>query len=149
MELDKLYIKVSSESILVNYYHNYNKIYKNDSGLDLIIPKEITIEPHSMATINLGIKCAPKYNHGYYLFPRSSISNTPLRLANSVGIIDCTYRGELMAKVDNISDKSYTIKAGTKLFQICMPDLKPFDFEIVDNLDETERGDKGFGSTNI
>jgi dUTPase len=50
--------------------------------------------------------------------------------------------------VDNIGDVPETIKAGTKLFQICAPDLRPFNIELVDSLTTTDRGSGGFGSTN-
>ena len=84
---------------------------------------------------------------GYYLYPRSSLSKTPLRLANSVGIIDSSYRGEIMAAVDNISEKDFEIKQGQRLFQLCSPTLEPINYIITDNLSETKRGEGGFGST--
>ena len=69
-------------------------------------------------------------------------------MANSMGIIDSTYRGELIVALDNISNEFVTIEAGKRLFQICSCDLTPFErVEKVDSLDETERGSGGFGST--
>ena len=80
--------------------------------------------------------------------PRSSIPKTPLRLSNSIGLIDAGYRGELQAPLDNISDENYLVKAGTRLFQIVNPDLSTFSsINIVDKLSETDRGEGGFGST--
>jgi len=95
---------------------------------------------------------------GYYLYPRSSIVKTSMRLANSVGIIDSGYRGEIMAVVDKhdtSNDWKTVLKRDCKqydrLFQICAGDLQPFRVEIVDNESElsgiTERGCGGFGST--
>jgi len=82
------------------------------------------------------------------MYPRSSISKTPLRLANSVGIIDSGYRGELQAPVDNFSCQKYIVEEGQRLFQICSGDLTPFfNIKIVDSLDQTDRGAGGFGST--
>ena len=84
----------------------------------------------------------------FYIYPRSSIGKTPLRLANSVGIIDAQYRGNLIVQVDNISSESYTIQKGQRLFQICSQDLTPFrSVKIVDSLLNTLRGAKGIGST--
>ena len=86
----------------------------------------------------------------YYIYMRSSGARTPLRLANSVGIIDAGYRGNIIAAVDNIKDIDYTIEAGTRLFQICSPILEPINLEVLEltqNLSETERGNNGFGST--
>jgi len=89
----------------------------------------------------------------YYMMPRSSISKTPLRLANSVGIIDAGYRGKLIAAVDNIDKPNvYNIAPDTRLFQICSPDLSVFtSVEVVDVIPggPTLRGEGGFGSTGI
>lgn len=84
---------------------------------------------------------------GYWLVPRSSISNTPLRMSNSIGLIDAKYRGYIMAKVDNLSEHSYHIAKGTRLFQLVGPTLEPITFELVNQLSDTSRGEGGFGST--
>jgi dUTP pyrophosphatase len=137
---------------------------KGDAGIDIYIPEDITVQPKSQRKINLGIHASVRKNtrikfpggeefvtmepSSYMLFPRSSISKTPLRLSNSIGLIDAGYRGELLAVVDNISSEKYKIKKGDRLFQIVNKDLVPFE-EILttDKLDETDRGDGGFGST--
>ena len=125
-----------------------------DSGFDLFCPRDLTIPPGKTSFIDLGIQCSahtgPVYGcapMGFYVYPRSSLSKTPLRLANSVGIIDSGYRGNILAAVDNIWDQPYDLKKGTRLFQICAPDLTPINVELVDSLDETVRGAGGFGST--
>ena len=75
-------------------------------------------------------------------------AKTPLRLANSVGIIDAGYRGTLKAIVDNIDrENGIVIPKGTRLFQICSPTLQPITYEVVDSLSETSRGEGGLGST--
>ena len=120
-----------------------------DSGYDLFCTEHVVIYPKKSAKIRLGIACQPHSTnaHGYYLYPRSSIYKTPLRLANSVGIIDYGYRGEICAMVDNISDEIFCIEQGDRLFQLCSPDLKPLVVRIVDTLESSERGECGFGST--
>jgi dUTP pyrophosphatase len=92
------------------------------------------------------------FNTGYYLHPRSSISKTPLRLANSTGIVDAGYRGHLIAMLDVTSPT--TQFGGNKLeryVQICAPGLVPILVEIVNSLndlgEETARGIGGIGST--
>jgi len=98
------------------------------------------------------------YNTGYYMYPRSSLSKTDLRLANSVGIIDSGYRGNIMGMFDviNYLDDSYIkcnyfIQNYDRLVQICAPNLAPIYVEIVDTPEQlgeqTERGAGGFGST--
>lgn len=152
-----IHLSESSSCKLKDYYSAYKNKYVTDSGIDLLIPDTIICPPHKTTTIHLGVCCAHDRTvfdmpQGFYMYPRSSLSSTPLRLANSVGIIDFSYRGELMAKVDNISDSEYVINSTeqtpVKLFQLCAPDLTPISFRLVDTLDETDRGSNGFGSTN-
>ena len=102
---------------------------------------------------------------GFYLYPRSSISKTRMRLANSVGIIDAGYRGDIIAAVDTIGlfgsndiwhvwkETLSPIKKYDRYFQLCAPDLSPFLVHIVDTEAElgapTIRGQGGFGSTGV
>jgi dUTP pyrophosphatase len=134
---------------LTDLYGAEPKNHATDSGFDLYVTEDIIIQPFSQATIDHKILCEPTFTGGYYLYPRSSISKTPLRLANSVGIIDNTYRGHIMAKVDNISDAPFTIKRGERLFQLCHPTLLPLHVAFVGTVNtNTARGAGGFGSTN-
>ena len=145
----KLLIKTENDSLKSMYTNNqfYNP---GDSGLDLFCPETVTIQPGETFKINLQINCEALSDSGnvsYYLYPRSSIIKTPLRMSNCVGIIDAGYRGDIIAYVDNIKDYPYEIKQGDRLFQICAGDLSPFTYELVDNLSNTRRGSGGFGST--
>jgi dUTP pyrophosphatase len=94
------------------------------------------------------------YSTGYYMYPRSSISKTPLMLANHTGIIDSGYRGNLIAAVrylPSTGNNTYEAEKDTRLFQICHPQLCPIYVVLVDEtqLSLTERGSGGFGSTGI
>jgi dUTP pyrophosphatase len=145
----KLLIKTENDTLKTMYTNNqfYNP---GDSGLDLFCPETVTIQPGDTFKINLQINCEALSDDGnvsYYLYPRSSIIKTPLRMSNCVGIIDAGYRGDIIACVDNIKDYPYEIKQGDRLFQICAGDLSPFTYELVDNLSNTRRGSGGFGST--
>lgn len=145
----KLLIKTENDTLKTMYTNNqfYNP---GDSGLDLFCPETVTIQPGETFKINLQINCEALSDSGnisYYLYPRSSIIKTPLRMSNCVGIIDAGYRGDIIACVDNIKDYPYEIKQGDRLFQICAGDLSPFTYELVDNLSNTRRGSGGFGST--
>ena len=97
--------------------------------------------------IHLQIACENTENKPYLLMPRSSIAKTPLRLSNSIGLIDSGYRGEIMAAVDNIKKEDYTVDPGQRLFQLVAMDGAPIHFELVDELSDTSRGSGGFGST--
>ena len=148
----KLLLKTENTD-LTNLYSNHQHYNPGDSGLDLFCPETITINPGETVKINLQINCEALHetientNVSYYLYPRSSIIKTPLRLANSVGIIDAGYRGDIIACVDNIKSESYTVNKGDRLFQICAGNLEPIQFQLVNDLSNTQRGSGGFGST--
>jgi dUTP pyrophosphatase len=118
-----------------------------NSGYDLYVPEDTIVEPRSTVFLNHKVSAKTTSGSGFYLYPRSSLSRTPLRLANSVGIIDPNYRGGLIAALQNTSDERYVIQRGTRLVQICLPDLRPFEVIFVDELERTTRGGAGFGSS--
>ena len=126
---------------------NYRGSWYIKPGVTLKIPLGIKLTKTGMFSETQ--KISPNNRtHPYYVFPRSSIYKTPLRLANGTGIIDAGYRGELMAVFDNISDESYELKPYTRLLQACSPDLSAFTVEIVnEDFDITTRGEGGLGST--
>ena len=128
-------------------YSNHGHFHDGDAGLDLYVIEDQSFQPGETKRINLGISCEPKDGKAYYLFPRSSISKTPLRLSNSIGLIDGGYRGEIMASCDNIKDFIFHIKKGDRLFQLVATDNSPISYQLVDGLSNTSRGSGGFGST--
>ena len=147
-----MHLLIKTENIeLQEKYINHTNYHEGDSGLDLFCPNDILVKSGETVKIDLEICCEAlkdnRSNVSYYLYPRSSIVKTPLRLANSVGIIDAGYRGSIMAFVDNIKDEDYLIEKDTRLFQICSGDLSPITFELVNGLSDTSRGEGGFGST--
>jgi dUTP pyrophosphatase len=129
-------------------YSTVKTNHRTDSGFDIFMPFDVDIPEKATKMLDLGIRCQFSGTSGYYLYPRSSISKTPLRLANSVGIIDAGYRGTLKVMVDNTSFSVVHIKKGDRLFQLCLPSLEPFDVVFGSVSRETERGEGGFGSTN-
>ena len=144
-----LRIKILDDEVS-SYYKDRNTTYDGDAGMDLYCPHQLIIEPNETLLIKMGIACEMTDEYlpvSFMLVPRSSISKTPLRMSNSIGIIDSGYRGEIMASVDNISNEDYMITPGQRLFQIVHPTLYPFNVDVVEELSETERGDGGFGST--
>ena len=130
-----------------------------DAGFDLYSPVSVdTAFSSSPVKLDFNIICSASmmlengnsFNTGYYMYPRSSLSKTKLRLANSVGIIDAGYRGHLIAMLDAIENTEFAMN--DRLIQICAPGLLPIFVKVVDTLDDlgdllTERGDGGFGST--
>tara|TARA_Y100001970_G_C14224509_1_gene854744 strand:- start:2095 stop:2532 length:438 start_codon:yes stop_codon:yes gene_type:complete len=142
----KLYIKPHND-IALKFYQNHGHFHDGDAGLDLYVLEDIYFEPGDTKAIKLGISCEPENGAAYYLFPRSSISKTPLRMSNSIGLIDGGYRGEIMAMCDNIKTACYMVEKGQRLFQLVASDSSPIHYELVDELNVTSRGEGGFGST--
>ena len=153
-----LLIKLLNEGVR-EFYEHHGTYNEGDAGLDLFIPEDTLIKAHSSVIINLQIACegfkfkpifsTPNIPVSFYVYPRSSITKTPLRMANCVGIIDSGYRGPIMCALDNISDTEYVVKRGSRLVQICGPTLEPVTFKLKAELSSTTRGDGGFGSTGI
>jgi dUTP pyrophosphatase len=166
---------VEDETIKQTYYdavERYNVTVKDmfdnnvhdmclDSGFDLYAPYSIMYDTGSDRQIILNHEVQARVvddfgvSYPYYLYPRSSISKTNFRLANSVGIIDSGYRGSLIAKFDVVQTHVYEfpnmIQQGQRYTQICANDLVPFKKIVIVNKDtlgmNTQRGTGGFGST--
>lgn len=140
------------DSLLMERYANHAYYHDGDSGLDLFSPRDVVVPAGTLGKqIRMGFSCEMvcgiTENVSFNIYPRSSISKTPLRLSNSVGLVDAGYRGEIMALFDNHSDGDYHIKAGDRLLQIVAPGLHPFSLEIVDELSDSDRDEDGIGST--
>ncbi len=122
------------------------------AGMDLyaVLDEPITLKQGETALIPTGIAIAlESANEVALIFPRSGLSiKHGIGLLNSVGVIDSDYRGEIKVGVINQIDKEYTIEPNERIAQmvimpVCLPEIKE-----VEELDETERGTGGFGSTN-
>lgn len=138
------------------FYQNIALRYNDNAGFDLYVPEETTFAPGEKKLVSMRVKVKMiihSYDRKeeavhYWMPPRSSISKTGLMLCNSVGVIDSTYRGELMAFLWNTTDKEVIVKKGDRLVQIVAPDMGWIkSVSVVSELDETARGDGGFGST--
>lgn len=162
-----LRIFVNGSTALQDHYehaslaHNSTLLYQEyvDSGFDLFSPEDTKCAVGDVVKVNFNIQCASymvnlntpdtEFPTGYYLYPRSSLSKTSLRLGNSVGIIDSGYRGNIIGMFDCIN-ADYVVKPLDRLVQICAPSLAPIFVEIVRNVEElgmTSRGSGGFGSS--
>lgn len=149
---------------LINFYENKVKTigYKGDCGVDLIFPCDYVCPVSAVTKCGLGIACefipANQSQSGPFdLVARSSIANTPLMLANGIGIFDPEYRGEVIAAfrcfhdknhISDVTNLDYHIQKGQRLVQIVAPDRQPILVELVKDLTTTSRGSHGFGSTN-
>lgn len=150
----KLFI-LPDENVRDFYENGVKNHNRENAGFDLYCPRDISIPANSIGEINHEIKCEVIWkrieddNVAYLLMPRSSISNTPLMMCNSIGLIDAGYRGYIIAKVRNFSNEAFEIKRGTRLFQL-VPINNGFGWDsvnIVETLSSSNRGEGGFGST--
>lgn len=162
-----IYINTNDQELTERYkiaakkHNSDNHNIHYDSGFDVFMPNSIEVDKQYGYLVDTKIVCEmedlSKYQYdnmsilkktprSFYLYPRSSLSKTPFRLANSVGIIDSGYRGNVKCIFDVFKDVK--IDKYDRLMQICHPSLKPFSVNIVDKkFEETVRGDKGFGSS--
>ena len=121
------------------------RAYETDAGLDLYSPEEVHIPPKWFATIDTGVHVElPKNTVGMV---KSKSGLNVKHGIQSEGVIDVGYTGSIRVKLYNHSGRWYKVCKGDKISQlVILPILTP-DIELVDELDETERGNGGFGST--
>lgn len=108
----------------------------------------IMIPPHETVKVSTGLRMAPPDGWYVQVFARSGMATkNGIAPANKIGIIDQDYRGSVIMPLHNHSDLPYMIRHGDRVAQMAVVPYWQGVFEEVDNLDETERGEGGFGST--
>ena len=121
------------------------------AGLDLCaaIDEPVTLKGGATAVIPTGIAIAlPSNEYGAFIFPRSGLAvKHGIGLLNSVGVVDSDYRGEIMVGVINQISEEYVIQPGERVAQMVIMPVSMMPVEEVSELDDTERGVGGFGST--
>jgi len=165
----KLFVDSSDDELKNKYveaiYNHHLKLQKNiehiDAGFDLFAPTSMDMYDYKTNLIDYNIICSAtilkqmhdcrkEINTGFYMYPRSSISKSQIRLANNVGIIDAGYRGHLIGMFD-CRQEYLTINKFDRHLQICGPGLIPILVTMVATKEElgkkTARGEGGFGST--
>ena len=117
-----------------------------DLHADLI--EEITILPHKNAMIPTGLSM--EIPEGYFgaIYARSGLATKEaLRPANCVGVIDADYRGPIVVALHNDGDVPRIVAPGERIAQLVIQPFLETEFTLCDELDETDRGERGFGST--
>jgi dUTP pyrophosphatase len=121
------------------------------AGWDLYayVPEgEIVINPHMTCKVSTGIAMAIPTGYWGGIYARSGMATkNGLAPANKTGVIDSDYRGPIIVALHNHSNEPKTISHGERIAQFVLHEVFPLNFEEVDNLDETMRGEGGFGST--
>jgi len=126
------------------------KATTGSAGLDMIacIDGPVTIQPGHRATISLGCAVQIPEGHAMLVLPRSGLAlKEGITVLNSPGLIDSDYRGEVKAIVINHGSEWYTVRPLDKICQVVIVQLPEVNNALVDELDSTDRGQGGFGST--
>ena len=164
----QIYIDSDDDELKEKYkqaiQEHHNKFLLNnyefaDAGFDLFAPEDQTMINSKVNKLDYKIICrasivdknmCERYT-GFYMYPRSSISKSNLRLANNVGIIDSGYRGYLIGMFDVVYTNETVVNKFDRHLQICAPSLMPICVKLVESKEllgiNTVRGDGGFGST--
>lgn len=120
------------------------RAHRNDAGLDLFGISEVIVPANGMAVLETGCHVQIPADHVGFVKSKSSLM---LHGITTDGTIDCGYTGSIRVVLFNHSNQDYTVQAGQKIAQlVILPIITP-TVEIVAHLDNTERGDGGFGST--
>ena len=122
------------------------------SGMDLSanIEKQIKIEPGKTSIIPTGISVSIPKNFEIQIRSRSGLAaKSQISVLNSPGTIDADYRGELKVILINLGNKTFVVESGARIAQMVLCPIVKAKFKEVDNLDDTIRGDGGFGSTGL
>lgn len=139
----KVKITVLREGLLPSYKHF------GDAGMDLVnMGEDVLLAPFSRALFPTGIKVAIPDGYELQIRPRSGMAiNKGLTLLNTPGTIDAGYRGEISVIIYNSNPHEVLVTKGERIAQAVLNKFEKIEWEQVDELDETSRGDGGFGST--
>jgi len=124
--------------------------HEGDAGFDLYSIEEINLKPMQRALVRTGISISFDKGFEAQIRPKSGLAiNHGLTLLNTPGTIDAGYRGEIKVIIANLGEKEYLIEKGKKICQVVFNKIEEPEIEEVKELDETTRGEGGFGSTGL
>ena len=141
-----LYAHISDHCITLNPEVELRNIRGNETGPI----QRVGIVPHSTIKIPTGWALQPPEGYAGFIYARSGLATkNGLRPANCLGVCDCDYVGEYIVAVHNDTDEYQFIHTGDRIAQLEFRPYEQAKFELVDELDKTERGLAGFGSTGV
>lgn len=125
--------------------------YEGDAGLDLRANEDVTLAPHERRLVSTGLAVAIPEGYAGFVQPRSGLAlREGLSMANTPGLVDSHYRGELKVCAVNLDDeRPITITRGERIAQLVIQRVPVVSLVEVDELDETDRGAGGFGSSGV
>ena len=132
--------KVCDEAILPKYAH------PGDAGMDFFSNEEITLRAGERKLVSTGISMAIPEGYVGLLWDKSGIASK-FGIKSMAGVIDAGYRGEIRILLHNLSNEDFQIEKGMKVAQMLIQPVEQKQLVEVNDLEETARGDGGFGST--
>ncbi len=125
--------------------------YEGDAGLDLRSNEDVTLAPFERRLVGTGLAIAIPEGYAGFVQPRSGLAlREGLSMANTPGLVDAHYRGELKVCAINLDpSKSIHIERGERIAQLVIQQVPVVSLLEVDELDETDRGAGGFGSSGV
>ena len=129
-------------------------LYKTEgaAGADVcaFLKEPVTIEPGKIAMLPTGLFFEIPLGYEIQVRPRSGLAaKNGITVLNTPGTIDSDYRGELKVILINLGSQAFTVNNGDRIAQIILSPVTIADFRLTDSLSDTERGEKGFGSTGL
>lgn len=124
--------------------------HPGDAGLDISSAEDVLLQPGERATVSTGFAMALPEGYAAFVQPRSGLaSRSGIGIVNTPGLIDCHYRGEVKVILVNLGREPFQVKRGDRIAQMVIQKVESARVVVVDELDETARGEGGFGSTGL
>jgi len=116
-------------------------------GMDLYAREDALLFPRRIKLVSTGIKVSIPFGFELQIRPRSSLAMKGIGIVNSPGTIDADYRGEIKVILINLGEKPFSIKRGDRIAQAVLSPVIYAKLKVVDKLEPTPRGERGFGHT--
>lgn len=146
-----------SEQLSINITRLANDVtvpsyaYPGDAGMDLRAIEHVTLAPFERSLVSTGLAVAIPEGYAGFVQPRSGLAiKQGVTVLNTPGLIDSHYRGELKVALINLDpNNTFEVNPGDRIAQLVIQKVESVAWNVVDSLDETERGEGGFGSSGV
>ena len=133
-----------------NELPKYETLFSAGMDLRANLEESIVLKPFQRLVVKTGLFISLQQGYEAQIRPRSGLAlKKGVTVLNSPGTIDADYRGEIGVILINLSDSDFEINTGDRIAQMIMAKHEKIEWEAVDKLDDSVRGDKGFGSTGV
>ncbi|MCK6462393.1 MAG: dUTP diphosphatase [Candidatus Pacebacteria bacterium] len=134
--------RISAEAVIPSYAH------PGDAGMDVFSTEEALIKAGERKNVRTGVKMEMPEGYAALVWDKSGLAAKD-GIKTMAGVIDSGYRGEIVIVLVNLSQKDFEIKKGQKIAQMLIQKVERPEIEEAENLNESKRGEGGFGSTGL